>query len=362
MKYPGGKNHGSSYPRIINQIPPHSLYVEPFAGSAAIRRMMRPSARTILIDLDRSTIGSLAELVPDAEVLNVDAITWLEVDREHLARPRVPTVIYCDPPYLASACASRLRYEHVLSDDQHERLLRRCKQLRCYVLISGYWSELYADWLKGWRVVSWPQITRGGTWAQEFLWCNFPEPVELHDYQHLGVDFRERQDVKRQQQRWRRKLAAMTTLKRQALMSVLATLQPGAIGESAERIHGPGAIGISTEPAGVPGRSTNGKTAVGGPEPSGRHGGNAVEADGDITSAVLPIAPGRIRTRRNRRAVMDPAAAAAVPPRKYSSLGGSAEPGRRSPPANSAVLPIAAATGKNADGGHQTTPTPRKPA
>jgi hypothetical protein len=250
MRYPGGKNHGSSYPRIINQIPPHHTYVEPFAGSAAIRRMMKPSRRTILIDLDRSVLGTLAEVVPDAELLNTDAITWLEVDREHLAWPRVPTVIYCDPPYLASACASPLRYEHVLSDDQHERLLRRCKQLRSYVLISGYWSELYADWLAGWRVISWPQITRGGTVAEEFLWCNFPEPTALHDYAHLGVDFRERQDVKRQQQRWRKKLAAMTTLKRQALLSVLADLGPGAIGDNAVEIHGPGNLGGNAEPAG----------------------------------------------------------------------------------------------------------------
>ena len=145
-----------------------------------------------------------------------------------------PTVVYCDPPYVASACASRLRYDHVLSDDQHTRLLCRLKQLGCYVLISGYWSDLYADALHGWRVVSWPQITRGGTWSQEFLWCNFPEPVQLHDYQHLGAGFRERQDVRRQQQRWRRKLANMTTLKRQALLSVLATLGPGAIGGNAE--------------------------------------------------------------------------------------------------------------------------------
>jgi hypothetical protein len=285
VKYPGGKNHGSSYPRIINQIPPHHTYIEPFAGSAAICRLMRPAQRTILLDLDPGALGTLAEAVPQAEIHRADAITWLEVDREHLAWPRVPTVVYCDPSYVASACASRLRYDHVLSDDQHARLLRRLKQLRCYVLISGYWSELYADTLAGWRVISWPQMTRGGTWAQEFLWCNFPEPVELHDYRHLGVDFRERQDVKRQQQRWRRKLEGMSTLKRRALLSVLADLQPGPIGENAE----PDRHGISAATGSRPGRSTSGETAE--------------AADGDITSAVLPSAPGpkRIRPRRIRR-------------------------------------------------------------
>ena len=55
MKYPGGKNHGSSYPRIINQIPPHELYIEPFAGFAAIRRMMRPCRQSTLWTLTRRT-------------------------------------------------------------------------------------------------------------------------------------------------------------------------------------------------------------------------------------------------------------------------------------------------------------------
>jgi len=228
MRYPGGKNHGSSYPRIINQIPPHELFVEPFAGSAAIRRLMRPCRHSLLIDLDPGALGRLTEQVPPGtELLYGDGLDWLMGARLCLEKNLPSTVVYCDPPYLASACASRPRYEHVLSAEQHARLLRRLKQLRCYVLISGYRSELYADWLEGWRVISWPQITRGGTWAEELLWCNFPAPVELHDYRYLGVDFRERQDVKRQQQRWRKKLAAMTTLKRQALLSVLADFCPG---------------------------------------------------------------------------------------------------------------------------------------
>jgi len=234
MRYPGGKNHGSSYPRIINQIPPHEIYVEPFAGSAAIRQLMKPCTRSVLIDLDTCALGRLAEMVPPGtELVNLDALDWLERDPLSVALPRVPSVIYCDPPYLASVCASRLRYEHVLSEEQHYRLLRRLKQLRCYVLISGYWSDLYAEELHDWRLVTWPQMTRGGTWAEECLWCNFPEPIALQDYAYLGADFRERQDVRRQQDRWRRKLAAMSVLKRQALLSVLTDVGPGLHGGSA---------------------------------------------------------------------------------------------------------------------------------
>ena len=250
MKYPGGKNHGSSYPRIINQIPPHEVYIEPFAGSAAIRRMMKPCRQSVLIDLDPGALGRLAELVPPGtELLCTDGLAWLEADPLSVALPRMPTVIYCDPPYVASSCASRLRYEHVLSDRDHQRLIRRLKQLRCFVLISGYWSKLYGNMLADWRVISWRQVTRGGTWAEEFLWMNYGAPLELHDYRYLGLNFRERQDVKRQQQRWRKKLAAMSVLKRQALFSVLDELRPGAIGGNAVEIHGPGTLGGAASPA-----------------------------------------------------------------------------------------------------------------
>jgi len=42
MIYPGGKNLAGTYQRIINQIPPHSFYCEPFCGSAAIAEVDAP--------------------------------------------------------------------------------------------------------------------------------------------------------------------------------------------------------------------------------------------------------------------------------------------------------------------------------
>jgi len=53
-------------------------------------------------------------------------------------------------------------------------------------MISGYWSELYARELKNWRSISFQAMTRGGFVATEWLWMNYPEPFELHDYSFLG--------------------------------------------------------------------------------------------------------------------------------------------------------------------------------
>ena len=112
-------------------------------------------------------------------------------------------------------------------------------------------------------MIHWPQITRGGTIAEECLWLNFPEPVKLDDYRHLGLDFRERQDIKRLQHRWRRRLAAMTVLKQQALLSVLADVEPGALGENAVRIHAPGTIGTSAATTDGDATSTNSRSTNG---------------------------------------------------------------------------------------------------
>ena len=40
-------------------------------------------------------------------------------------------------------------------------------------------------------------MTRGAWLATEWLWCNFPPPVALLDYRHLGASYRERRRIKR---------------------------------------------------------------------------------------------------------------------------------------------------------------------
>ena len=52
MAYPGGKNGSGVYQTIINLMPPHEVYIEPFLGAGAVMRLKRPAARNIGIDLD----------------------------------------------------------------------------------------------------------------------------------------------------------------------------------------------------------------------------------------------------------------------------------------------------------------------
>lgn len=58
MSYPGGKAGGNTPHRIINQMPPHSQYVEAFLGAGAIMRAKRPAACSIGIDSDSHVLQS----------------------------------------------------------------------------------------------------------------------------------------------------------------------------------------------------------------------------------------------------------------------------------------------------------------
>jgi DNA adenine methylase len=133
------------------------------------------------------------------------------------------TLIYCDPPYLLGTrrIQDRPIYRYELCDDDHRRLLGILTQLRCKVMLSGYPSDMYDNALKGWRRITYYAMTRGGSMAQEVIWCNFPEPWELHDYRFLGKNFRERERIKRKIHRWQDRLTRMDATERAALIQAL---------------------------------------------------------------------------------------------------------------------------------------------
>ena len=148
-------------------------------------------------------------------LINENAVTWLQ-RRNWTGRE----LVYCDPPYLLDVRRSRQsRYQYEMLDEpSHQALLDVLKALPCMVMISGYASSLYARVLATWRVVTFPAMTRRGL-ATEHLWCNFPEPLALHDYRYLGTGFRERERIGRKARRWRAKLDALAPLERQAVLS-----------------------------------------------------------------------------------------------------------------------------------------------
>lgn len=222
MAYPGGKEAAGVFQKIINLMPPHSFYVEPFLGGGAILRRKRPALRSIGIESDPLAAGLLRGSLtprPDLTIIAGDGLAWLQ---EHGQGLPVDALVYCDPPYLMETRRSGPLYRCEMTTAQHEQLLGILTRLPCQVMVSGYWSPLYAEALHGWHAMHFDVMTRGGSRATEWLWCNFLPPHSLHDYQYLGRNFRERERIKRKSQRWKARLLKMPALERQALLTALA--------------------------------------------------------------------------------------------------------------------------------------------
>jgi DNA adenine methylase len=236
MGYKGGKGQDGVYHRIINQIPPHSVFIECFFGHGAITKYKRPAACTIAIDVDASVIsrfeglylsGDAGSRLPGSLAVCGDAISFL---RSYDWKGG--ELVYADPPYLKRDIdGSPVRswqgdiYKHEFyTIDQHTELLTVLKSLPCMVALSGYWSSLYESMLQGWRSISYQVGVQGGQSRTEWLWMNYAEPTALHDYRYLGENFREREKITRQKRRWRQRLQRMSSLQRYALLSSIAEL------------------------------------------------------------------------------------------------------------------------------------------
>lgn len=220
MTYPGGKDGNGVYQAIINQIPPHTVFIEGCAGGAAITRHMKPSDLTILIELDCAQAKALIEQFrdrSDVDVHNTSCMTFFEMFGDMYAH----AFCYFDPPYvMESRRSQRPIYNHEWTTSDHIEFLQFVRKIPNPVAVSGYHSDLYMEVLKGWRCITFKAQTRQGQ-ATEYLWMNYDEPLALHDVQYLGADYRERENIKKRCQRWAANFKAMTPLERQAVLSTM---------------------------------------------------------------------------------------------------------------------------------------------
>lgn len=226
MSYDGGKGQAGVYQRIINQMPPHSLYVEGCLGMGAVMRAKRPAKCSVGVEIDRNVLAAwTGKELPGLKLANSDVVKWLRANERNL---NSQTLLYLDPPYLMSTRRSqRPLYRYEMTEDDHRLLLAWATTLPCMVMISGYQSEMYDELLFDWRAISFEVMTRGGVPATEWLWMNFPEPVELHDYRYVGEGWRERERIKKKVSRWKARLGKMPLLERQALLAALAEFDAG---------------------------------------------------------------------------------------------------------------------------------------
>jgi hypothetical protein len=220
MSYPGGK--GNSFQQFINYQPPHTRYYELFLGHGRVMLNKKPAGFNTGMDADPAVAKRWEPIEREKRKTGNyllgqgDAFRFLERHEFYNT-----DLIYLDPPYLPETRSRKKLYNFELTRKDHERLLELIRHCPAMIQISGYKSTLYTKALKSWNHFSFWAMTRGHTLREEFCWFNYPEPVELHDYRFLGVDFTDRQRIKRKKQTWVSRLEAMPRLERLAVMAAI---------------------------------------------------------------------------------------------------------------------------------------------
>jgi len=224
MRYPGGK--GKCYQHIINLMPKHDTYIETHLGGGSVMRNKKPAQQNIGIDIDSKVINiwennfsGLCELVLS------DALSFLE-NYSFTGNE----LIYADPPYYPDTRRNTKIYTYEYTHDDHKRLLSLLKELPCNIMISGYDHPFYNKQLQGWKKVSFSAKTHVDI-REENVWFNFDEPEILHDSRFYGKNFRERQTIKRRQERLYKKIQNMDPIERNELFRWMNTEFPEELGE-----------------------------------------------------------------------------------------------------------------------------------
>lgn len=217
---PGWERCAGTTQKIINKFPPHTRYAELCLGSGKILNAKKPAAENYGVEINESTIAKFT-YPADATIINQDAITWIK-ENWNILTPE--TLVYVDPPYPMESRRSQLPlYDFEMTDQQHIDLLELLLSMPAMVAISTYKNDLYAQMLKGWTVYTFESNTRQGL-ATEYLYMNYPDPVELHEYTYLGKDFTDRQRIKRKVDSHVKKLRALPPLERKAIIQALKSI------------------------------------------------------------------------------------------------------------------------------------------
>ncbi len=158
--YPGNKGMQGLTEKIINQIPPHDVYVERFAGSGAIWRAKRPALLSVLNELDADVCRCLAEVADDSTMIwNGSA---LDLDLSPYDHKRI--FVFDDPPYPIAARLSGAKiYRYEMTDADHveylEKLVLPCPFM---LMVCSNPNPIYSEMLAHWRRIEVPVNYRGG--------------------------------------------------------------------------------------------------------------------------------------------------------------------------------------------------------
>jgi DNA adenine methylase len=172
LRYFGGK--WALAPWIIEHMPAHRVYVEPFGGAASVLLRKPRSKVEVYNEIDDEIVGIFRILQNPAQCRELFRllrrtpyarrefeIAFQKTDDPLLRAQRAiiraymsfhhTALFFVDPPYVACTRRMSAFYRHEMNDAAHLALLEKLKTVKGRVMISGYASALYDDTLTGWQ-------------------------------------------------------------------------------------------------------------------------------------------------------------------------------------------------------------------
>jgi hypothetical protein len=217
--YPGSKDAGGVCEWIIDKLPAHSVYVEPFIGGGAVLRRKAPALCSIAIDSDARAVKAWRRFnMPGVEVVHGCGLEWL---RHNLRSLPDDALVYCDPPYPMSTRSGRKLYREEWSEAKHEALLEVLDTAACSVAVSTYPNPIYTWLCKRWSRYETQAMTRGGVMRTEVLYVKPAAVAITRDHRFAGINFRDRERIKRKAARWVGKFTKMSDAERNAVLVAL---------------------------------------------------------------------------------------------------------------------------------------------
>lgn len=80
--------------------------------------------------------------------------------------------MYIDPPYVLGTRTGK-QYKHEMTDADHEELLKLLLQSKAKIMLSGYESDMYNDYLIGWEKKQFLSCAEHGKLRTETVWMNY---------------------------------------------------------------------------------------------------------------------------------------------------------------------------------------------
>lgn len=94
-------------------------------------------------------------------------------------------LMYLDPPYLLGTRTGK-QYKHEMSDADHEELLQIILKSKAKIIISGYESDMYNDYLKNWNKRTFSSNAEHGLKREEIVWFNFETDKQMNLFEFIG--------------------------------------------------------------------------------------------------------------------------------------------------------------------------------